>query len=179
MLMKEAISSESKPPVIDIKEAKPKFITQFDPETGEFEWFARINPTRKKITGGSWVANFQKAFEWLGLSRLNGELWSVLATMIGRMDFNNYIRINQTALAKELHMKQSQVSRAIKKLLELDVICEGPRAGLCKTYMLNPNVGIKGKQKQQKIIDYAEKKRARELEKDNEASKDSEPQADD
>ena len=45
------------------------------------------------------------------------------------------------------------------------MITEGPRAGLNKTYMLNPNIGIKGKHRQQKIIDYEEAKLTRKMEK--------------
>ena len=159
-----------KPPVISIKEYKPKFITQFDPETGEFEWFARINP-KHKITGGAWMATFQDSMMWMAKQDMTGEQFRVFMAMGSKMDDNNYIRISQTDLAEELGMKQQNVSRAIKKLLELDIIAQGPRAGLCKTYILNPNIGMKGKQKQQKIIDYAEKKRARELEKENKSAK--------
>jgi len=167
-----------KPPVINIKEYKPKFITQYDPETGEFEWFARINPKRK-IVGGAWMATFQDSMLWMAKQGLTGEQWNVFMAMGSKMDYNNYIRISQVDLAEELGIPQPHVSRAIKKLLELDVICEGPRAGLCKTYILNPNIGMKGKQKQQKIIDYAEKKRARRLGKENKASRDKEPKTED
>ena len=154
----------SNPPAISIKEYKPKFITQFDPETGEFEWFARINP-KHKITGGAWMDTFQDSLMWMAKQDLTGEQWKVFAAMGSKMDYNNYIRISQTDLADSLNMKQPQIARAIKKLIELDIIAEGPRAGLSKTYILNPNIGMKGKQKKQKIIDYAEKKHAREQEK--------------
>ena len=162
------------PPVVNIKEYKPKFITQFDPETGEFEWFARIN-RKHKITGGAWMATFQDSMLWMAKQGLTGEQWNVFMAMGSKMDYNNYIRIRQADLAEELGIPRPHVSRAIKKLLELDIIAQGPRAGLCKTYILNPNIGMKGHQKQQKIIDYTEKKHARQLEKANEASKESVP----
>ena len=162
-----------KPPVINIKEYKPKFITQYDPETGEFEWFARINPKRK-IVGGAWMATFQDSMLWMAKQGLTGEQWNVFMAMGSKMDYNNYIRISQVDLAKELGIPQPHISRAIKKLLELDFIAQGPRAGLSKTYILNPNIGMKGKQKKQKIIDYQAMKRAREMEKHRKDSDDDE-----
>ena len=172
--MKNSTGNGLKPPVIDIKELKPKFITQVDPETGEIEWFCRVKPPKKKITGGAWVASFQDSLTWIAQQGLTGEQLSVFLAMVGKMDFDNFIRFSQTDLAEKLGVKQSQVSRSIKKLLELDIICEGPRAGLCKTYMLNPNIGMKGKQKKQKIIDYQAMKRAREMEKHRKDSDDDE-----
>ena len=148
------------PPVIDIRETKPKFITQFNPETGKFEWFARISP-KHRISGGDWMATFQDSMMWLAKQNMTGEQLRVLLAMGSKMDYNNYIRISQTDLAEELGIKRPNVARSIKKLLELDIIAEGPRAGLCKTYILNPSIGIKGKQRQRKVVDYAEKKRAR------------------
>ena len=159
-----------KPPVIKINEHKVKFIGQFNEDTGELEWMVPIKP-KKRITGGAWMAIYQESAIWISRIKPPYEVVRVFLNMVGKLDYNNYIRISQTDLAKELGMKQQNVSRAIKKLIELDVIAEGPRAGLSKTYIMNPNIGIKGKQKQQKIIDYAEKKRAREQEKENKSTK--------
>lgn len=102
---------------------------------------------------------------------LTGEQHDVFLALLSQLDFENYIRINQEDIAKELGISRPQVSRSIKKLLEEDIICEGHRAGLCKTYILNPNVGIKGKQKKNKMIDYAEKKAQYEQEKKFKAQK--------
>ena len=126
-----------------------------------------------------WMALFQESLKWISELDLSKNDLKVFLAMCSVMDFENYIRINQSELAKKIHTDQGNISRSIKKLLELNIITEGPRAGLNKTYMLNPNIGIKGKHRQQKIIDYAEKKRARRLGKENKASRDKEPKTED
>ena len=72
----------------------------------------------------------------------------------GKVDFDNYLTISQQNIANELDMKQSNVSRAIKGLCEHDIIIEGPRAGLNKTYRLNPYIAHKGKNRDKTIIDF-------------------------
>ena len=116
---------------------------------------------KKKIAGFGWMAMFQKKIREVSALRLTGETLSVFLNMVGRMDYDNIINASREEIGKELNMRPQNVSRAIRKLLEEDIITEGPRAGLCKTYILNPNVGIKGKQKRNKLIDYKEAKAAR------------------
>jgi len=164
-------------PHVRIKEHETKLLAVIDNDTGKINYYSKIGG-KNKVIGGRWMATFQDAMGWLSRQKPPSEVLWVFLNMVEKLDYNNYIRISQTSMAKELGMKQPSVSQAIKKLIALDVIAEGPRAGLCKTYILNPKIGIKGRQKQQKIIDYAEKKRARQLEKANEASKDSESQID-
>lgn len=172
---KNKVIDISKIPRVALTECLERYICAVD-EEGNVAYYARIADTAKKNKiGGNWMATFLDGLRWMAHQDLTGEQWKVFATICSMIDFDNYIRVNQTALAKELHTNQANVSRSIKKLIDLDIITEGPRAGLYKTYMLNPNIGIKGKHKQDKIIDYAEKKRARQLEKDNETSKENEP----
>ena len=124
----------------------------------KYSYYAKLPGTAKKdrIGGGYWLATFQDGLIWLSNQGLTAQQWNVLARLMGRLNFDNYITVNQTALAKELHTKKPNISTAIKKLVELNIITEGPRAGLNKTYVLNPSLGLKGKQRQQKIIDYEE-----------------------
>ena len=139
-------------PNVEVKPKKTRYITVVNDETGEIEYLCQVS-SNKKI-GGSWSAVFHQSLKWLSKQGLTGEEWNVFAQMAGSMDFENYVRINQTKLSQELNIDQANVSKAIKKLRELDVLAEGPRAGLNKTYMINPNMSIRGKQKQQKVIDY-------------------------
>ena len=104
---------------------------------------------------------FQESFLWLAKQDVTGEDLKVFMAMTSKMDFKNFIRFSQTQLAEEIRIPRPNVSRSIKHLIELDILREGPRAGLNKTYMLNPNMGIKGKQRKQKIIDYEEAKATR------------------
>lgn len=148
----------NKIPQITVKERLDKYICAVD-EGGNVAYYAKLpNTAKNKKIGGNWMATFQESLKWMAQQDLTGEQWKVFAAMCSRMDFDNYIRISQTDLAKELQTNQGNISRSIKKLMSLDIIAEGPRAGLNKTYMLNPNIGIKGKHRKQKIIDYKEAK---------------------
>ena len=69
----------------------------------------------------------------------------VLLALCSVMDFDRYTIINQTELAQEIPISRSRVSASIKKLLSLNIILEGPKAGMNKTYMINPEMVIKDK----------------------------------
>ena len=148
-------------PIINIKEHKTKMLAVVDEDTGLIEYF---RPLREKKIAGSWVAMFQQGLAWIAKQNLTGEQWNVFAFLLSIVDFQNYIRISQKDIAEALGMKHQNVSRSIKKLEELDIIVEGPRAGLHKTYMLNPNIGLKGKQKGQKVVDFSAEKAKRQKE---------------
>ena len=158
-----------KVPVIDFHEHLNYFFDAYD-DDGNLVYGKELGK-KKRIYGGGWMAFFQESLAHIAKLDLTGEQLKVFLAIVSKMDFENYIRISQADLGKELNIKQQQVSRAIKKLLEEDIICQGPRAGLCKTYILNPNVGIKGRQKKNKLIDYAEKKAQHEKEKHSDMQK--------
>ena len=86
--------------------------------------------------------------------------------LFSKLDFDNYIKVSQKELAAELDMKDANVSRAIRKLRELDIIFEAPRMGKYKLYRLNPYIGRKGNRNQEEvIIDYEEAKQQRKTKK--------------
>ena len=158
-----------KVPDIDIHEHLNYFFDAYD-DDGNLVYGKKLYQ-KKKIYGGDWMAFYQESLANIAKMGLTGEQHDVFLSMLSKLDFENYIRISQVDLAKEWNIRQPQVARAIKTLLEKDIISQGPRAGLCKTYILNPNVGIKGRQKKKKLIDYAEKKAQREQEKRADAQK--------
>ena len=59
-------------------------------------------------------------------------------------------------------MKQSNVSKAIKALLERNILATGIKIGQAKTYRLNPRMAYKGKHPEQTVIEYDELKRRKE-----------------
>lgn len=85
----------------------------------------------------------QEAFGILS-ENLEGEEFRVLIQIMIHMNENNLIQIQQADIAKELEIKPPQVSKAIKRLRELEVILEEPRIGKNKTYRFNPAFGWKG-----------------------------------
>lgn len=122
---------------------------------------------RKNRLGVNWVAVFQTALEWLATENLQNQEYRVLMYLMSKLDFDNYLRITQTTIADALQMQRNNVSRAIKGLINHDIIITGPRVGTAKTYRLNPRMAHKGKNLQQTIIDYEELKKTSKREKND------------
>lgn len=142
-----------------------KFRRRFAVFTDENDQIAAFVPERKRITKGlgvNWVAFYQDALEWMATENLPNEQYRVLMYLMSKLDFENYLRITQTSIGKALGMKLPNVSRAIRGLLERDILVTGPLAGHSKTYRLNPYVGYKGKDASKAIVEFDELKRRRE-----------------
>lgn len=119
-----------------------------DKETGEWceSYVAVIQPKRRNGFREGWAAMGQSALEYVASKKkiLGEDGFAVFIKLVGQMDTENYIQINQTEFGKELGMHRASVNRAIKKLMSISVILEGPKVGRCRTYRLNPHVGWKG-----------------------------------
>ena len=128
-----------------------RYCIDFDEETGKIKGCFPLKP--KKL-GKGWVALYQQAISKIADMNLTTEQYRVFLKLLSKVDFENYLTISQKELSEELSMKQPNVSKAIKKLCELNIIVEGPRAGLNKTYRLNPYVAHKGTNRNSTIIDF-------------------------
>ena len=137
---------------------KEKEVTAILGENDEVKAF--ITRPRKNKLGVNWVAFYQTALEWLATQNLPNEQYRVLMYLMSKLDFENFLRITQTQVATALNMKQPAVSRAIKGLLEKDILITGPHVGTAKTYRLNPRMAYKGKDPKQTIIEYDAYKKA-------------------
>ena len=121
-----------------------KYITWVDPETGEIKGHF---PCKSRGLGTGWVGLYQEAADMIANWKLSLEQYRVFLKLLAKLDFENYLRINQKQMSQELDMKQPNISRALKALEERYIIVEGPRAGLNKTYRLNPYIAHKGQNK--------------------------------
>ncbi len=101
-----------------------------------------------------WIALYQNPSGWLAQQRLTGEQASVLFFLFGKLDFNNYLCIGLKDIAELLNMQIANVSRAMKKLKDLEIIIEGPPAGKFKTYRINPYIAHKGADRDNTIADF-------------------------
>ena len=123
----------------------------FDPKTGEIDEGALVwVPKRPKSQfGRSWLQMAQNGLQKLNAHRkeLGLEGFSVFNALIGRLDFENYIQVSQADIARELDMRPSNVSRAIKRLEAVGIIRKGPKVGRSLTYQLHPELGWKGSSK--------------------------------
>ena len=118
-----------------------------DTYTGE-EYGFPVIIGRKRSPYQGWVMNNQEAMRILAKDKdIKGETHRVLWYIGGILDFENWVHISITEIAKELEMSQPNVSRAIKLLEKKEVILRGPKVGRSHTFMLNPYFGWKGKVK--------------------------------
>ena len=111
-------------------------------------------PLKSKNLGTGWIAVYQNPAGWLAQQRLSGEQYSVLFALFNRLDFENFLRISRQEIADFLSMQPVNVSRAMKKLKDLEIIIEGPPAGKFKTYRINPYIAHKGSDRNNTIADF-------------------------
>lgn len=118
--------------------------SQFNESTGEVVggFVAVIRPKQKSSFQRHFTMN-QDALMILAQT-LKGEELRVLMVLLSDLDYENYIQVQQTDIAQKLDMQKQNVNRAIKRLIEIEVINEGPKVGRSKTYNLNASFGWKG-----------------------------------
>ena len=133
-----------------ILQRKKRYIAVTDDDGQIIGYF----PLKDKNLGKDWVAMYQSALLTLAKWNLPNEQYRVMLALLSKVDFDNYLTVSQQAIANELKMKQPHIARAIKGLCERDIIVEGPRAGLNKTYRLNPHIAHKGKNRSESILDF-------------------------
>ena len=119
-------------------------VTQVDLDTGEDlgGFVAVIRPKQKSAFERHFTMN-QSALLSIA-NELNHDQMRVLMALLAELDYENYIQVAQIEIAEALKMQKSHVSRAVKNLIDLGVILEGPKIGRSKTYRLNPQFGWKG-----------------------------------
>ncbi len=136
---------------ISIFPNEKKYIMVTDGKTGKIKG---CFPLKSKNLGSGWIALYQEVISEIADLNLPNEQYRVFLKLLSKVDFDNYLTVNQKDISEELNIKQPHISRAIKGLCERQIILEGPRAGLNKTYRLNPYIAHKGKDREQTIVDF-------------------------
>lgn len=109
---------------------------------------ALIFPKRKNgFQVGGWVAMAQSPMVELARANIGNEAMRVMLLIVGNLDYENWININQAQLAAALDMDRKNFGRGLKRLITEGVILEGPKVGRNGTYRLNPSYGWKGSAK--------------------------------
>ena len=140
-----------------------KRVSSVDLDTGEILEYSLVAVQRKIPNGfaGGWLAMALDALDMLAASDLRGDDLRVLLALLGRLDFENLIQLEQVAIAERLGMQKPHVSRSIKRLIALGCLLEGPKIGRSRTYRLNPAYGWRGSSKNHhKALRTAEKAKA-------------------
>ena len=119
-----------------------------DKYTGEEFGFPVIVGRKRNPYRKGWVMNSQEAMISVAKDKdIKGETHRVLWFIGGILDFENWIQLSATEIAKELGMHRPDVSKAIKVLETKEIILRGPKVGRSYAFMLNPEFGWKGKVK--------------------------------
>lgn len=58
--------------------------------------------------------------------------------LIGEIGIGNYVFVNQSEMCRRLNINKKNGSIAIKRLIELNILIQGPKSGRSNTYMVNP-----------------------------------------
>lgn len=104
-------------------------------------------PRRRNGFATGWLAMAQDPLMKLAQADLGDQARRVLFALLAKLDFENAIALNQSELGRVLGMKQSNVSRAVARLVDEGVLLPGPKLQGKGTYTLNPNYGWKGSAK--------------------------------
>lgn len=64
--------------------------------------------------------------------------------IIGTIGIGNYVYVNQAEVARRLRVQRADVSRAVKRLCDLQILIRGPKSGRSNTYMVNPSFCFAG-----------------------------------
>jgi hypothetical protein len=125
-----------------------KKLRLIDEQTGELVQLpVYLNSPRKQqsIYGDGWIQMAQGPTVELAKDR---ELWgmpqAVLLYLIGRLDFENFIHVSQQEIAEALKAHRPDVTKAITKLVDKQILIRGPKIGRAGSYRLNPAYGWKG-----------------------------------
>lgn len=101
-------------------------------------------PKRQNGFGKGWVAMAQDALMAIAKMDLGDEARRLLFAILAKLDYENYILLNQAELGAEIGMQRANVSRALTKLEAEGILLRGPKAGRSSTFRLNPSFGWKG-----------------------------------
>ena len=121
-------------------------IRQVDADTGEVldAGMLVFVPQRAKLKGG-WFMASQEGLATLAKHDLSSREWRVLAYMMSKLDFENFIHVAQADIVDALALDKGNVSKCVKRLIELGIIIKGPKVGRASTFRLSPDFGWKGR----------------------------------
>ena len=92
-----------------------------------------------------WCMLMQEAIGKLASDKdMSGETWRVWGYLMSRLGFENWLVISQSEVAESLGIRRPHVSRAMKKLIDKEVIVKGPKVGRYNAYKISSQYVWKG-----------------------------------
>jgi DNA-binding transcriptional ArsR family regulator len=124
-----------------------KRVTHSVMDTGEVMEGAVLGmffPKRQNGFREGWLAMAQDALMAIAKMDLGDEARRLLFAILAKLDYENYLLLNQAEIGEEIGMQRANVSRALAKLEGEGILLRGPKAGRSSTFRLNPSFGWKG-----------------------------------
>lgn len=123
---------------------------------------------RQKMKERDWFMAYNVAFKALAKDKeMRGEPRALLDFLMAIMDFENFLAIDQTYIAKELDINKANVSKAMKVLVEKKILKKGPKVGRSNTYKMNDYYAWRGSvenKRKAQILDITKARRRRDQE---------------
>ena len=129
--------------------------TWMDQATGEVVENAQaflITPRHKYNYAEGYYVMSNEAALALATKVKSKEAFKVLMVLNAYLDFNNWINVNQSQLAKQIGLTRNNFSRGLRELRDLGIILDGPKVGRSATLRLNSEIGWKGSAKSHKKV---------------------------
>lgn len=112
---------------------------------------AYFNPPKNKRYPIEWLSLWQNVDTGVTMTEqaewekpLSQTEYRVRDWIMGTIGIGNYVYINQAEMARRLRIERATASRAIKRLIELGILLQGPKSGKNNTYMVSPAFCFKG-----------------------------------
>ena len=124
--------------------------TWVNPETGEVADGFSPSAVRKYPKGVEFMTMFRDGWEYLSTLSLAPSTSKVLFKLLARLDYENWLSISQETLAEEIGMKQPNVARAIRDLVQTEIleVSKDDTDKRRNSYRLNANLGWRGDARQ-------------------------------
>lgn len=120
--------------------------TLMDRQTGEVMDALPILVPRRHKLGTGFFMGIQDAFISLAKLDLSHDACRVLFYLLGRMEYENHVRVGQSEIVRELKMHKSSVSRALKRLTAQGVLKPtGEKVGRSSFYKVDTELAWRGK----------------------------------
>ena len=115
-------------------------------EDGQAPQIVYFQPPKNKKHDARWLLLWQDGSD-IGVSMteqaemerpLTQTEYRVRDWLMGTIGIGNYVHVNQAEMARRLRIDKKNASMAIKRLIELGILIQGPKSGRSNTYMVSP-----------------------------------------
>ena len=114
---------------------------------------AYVQPAKNHNYNARWLVVWQDGSE-IGVSMaeqaqmekpLTQTEYRVRDYLMGTIGLGNFVYVNQAEVARKLNVRRASVCEAIKRLISLQILLQGPKSGKSNAYMVNPAFCFAGK----------------------------------